>query len=182
MINGNLGLYRVGHCLETLYSHRVGNGLIYSSRHHSVVDSCSVGSHHLLGRRLLRSVAHRPLSGITDGEHHSHHCSSLEERFEVGPEGHHLGLHHLGTILDVLIDGCKHLLVEIISERCLADCLFLIFKQTAVFEKSRRHILLTEEGAQDGFLLIGGLAIPIAFEQLFNILIVHNLLFPKISF
>ena len=76
--------------------------------------------------------------------------------------------------------GSEHALVEGVVKKRLLLLLLLIYEQALVACQRSRHIVLREEGTQNVLLLLRGFTLPVAFDELFDIFIVHNSLFFRI--
>ena len=99
---------------------------------------------------------------------------SVEWAEAVG-DGEFSGFDSAGILFACLFvdSGCgEEFLVKVFSE---GDVLLGFFKheQFLVASQMSRHFLLVEEGAQNLLFLERGLAVPVAFQQLFDIFIVH---------
>ena len=81
----------------------------------------------------------------------------------------------------LLADKLKHAAVEVFAQHLVALLLLHRREERLVGQQRARHIVLTEEGAQDGFLFKRRLAFPVTLQQLLNVLIVHILRFLSFS-
>ena len=68
----------------------------------------------------------------------------------------------------------EHPVLEVLAHvfRCH---LVLLDEELAIGKQAGRHVFLAEEVAQDGLLLQRRLAFPVAFQQLFDVFVVHVL-------
>ena len=105
-----------------------------------------------------------------------HRCGGAVERAEAAGEREALHLHYLLRSLRFgfrLAQRLEDALVEVLAESLLG-LLFFIYEQALVASQPFRQTVLAEERLQDLFLLERCLAGPEAFQELFNILIVHS--------
>ena len=94
---------------------------------------------------------------------------SLEERHETLLERNLACLDNTW----LLFYHSQDALVEVISQRLVLLLCQLIDKEVAILLQLSRDILLTEESTQDTFLFERGLCCPVAFQELFDVLIIH---------
>ena len=116
------------------------------------------------------------------------HCRcSAVKRLQTARQCNAFGLNRLtegslnGRFRFIKADGRQHALVKIVAQMDLRFALFILEQGLVALEFSR-NVLLAEERAQNAFLGLRGFALPVAFQELFDVFIVHNYQIFRIAF
>ena len=115
------------------------------------------------------------LRGCSEQANDSHCRGGAEQGAQAICKRDAVGLHHDLRLRRRFTDAGKHALVKLCAER-IAGGFRLIGEQLFVPGKMCRQDVLSEESAQNALLLCRGGRLPVAFQKLFDIFIVHDAL------
>ena len=161
-------LHLLRHSLHGSLFHRVEVGRIVQRNRHALHWARRVAAWHCGVARIV--ALERELGCLRQREHDSHHCCCLEERRETLADMYRLRLH---LYLLWLVNHGHDTLVEVVAEAVGLRFGLLVVEERTVLSEFLRHAYLTEERAQYLLFLKRGLAIPVAFQKLVYIFIVH---------